>query len=146
MRILCHRRGHGGKPLFVVLRTQQYSSASTKPATLNPKPDTKTLLHLLLQVILVSASLRATSIQTAKAWVESDPISVRSEAPSDTTPAARAAAAAAAAAAEGREVEDGEVLGQLDRSQWAQMLPDTIKHQVGVNSFCFLGLAHCRDG
>ena len=83
-------------------------------------------------------------MQTAKAWVESDPISVRSEAPSDTTPAARAAAAAAAA--EGREVEDGEVLGQLDRSQWSQMLPDTIKHQVGVNSFCFWGLAHCRDG
>lgn len=91
----------------------------------NPKPYTRNLEPLnmfvcpCLQVILVSASLRANSLQTATAWTDRDPITICSEAPADATPAARAAAAAA---------EAGQAVKQ---STWGQMLPDTISHQVG---------------
>lgn len=73
------------------------------------------------QVILVSASLRPNSLQTATAWADTDPINVCSEAPADATPAARAAAAAA---------EAGQ--GAAKQTAWGQMLPDTISHQVLV--------------
>jgi hypothetical protein len=74
-----------------------------------------------LQVILVSASLRPNSLQTAKAWTDTNPINVCSKAPADATPAARAAAAAA---------EAGQ--GTAKQTAWGQMLPDTISHQVST--------------
>lgn len=78
-----------------------------------------------LQVILVSASLRANSLQTATAWTDRDPINVCSEAPADATPAARAAAAAA---------EAGQAA--VKPSAWGKMLPYTISHQVGRGKGC----------
>lgn len=88
-----------------------------------------------VQVILVSASLRETSLQTAKAWLDTDPIRVRSEAPAGSTPAARAAAAAVHPAAN-------------PKSEWAQMLPDMITHQVrlllGDSNACCVQMRHKR--
>jgi hypothetical protein len=92
------------------------------------------LALLRAQVVLVSASLRDNSLQQAKSWVDCDPIRICSEASTAVT------GSTAAADAGDSEQEDGEgaaaaAAGSQGQSQWAQMLPDTITHQVRKRFF-----------
>lgn len=105
------------------------------------------LALLRAQVVLVSASLRDNSLQQAKSWMDCDPIRICSEASTAVT------GSTAAADADDDEQEDGEgaavgAAGSQGRSQsqWSQMLPATITHQVRkpfLTSFSSAVCCHC---
>lgn len=99
----------------------------------------------LSQVVMVSASLRANSLQQASAWLDTNPISIFSSSAAAAAGAGAKPLDPAAAADEEGAAEAGaaEAADGQQQSHWALMLPPTITHQVRQQHSMLWTSAYC---